>query len=564
MTLFEQIKAIFGDSDPSHDLEFALTVLRDRSPDDEFAAMVRRVEGKFEASRNYSVVLQFIQDQSKLRDREVIRLFEFIYSSMVNKFKGELGEVLARPALRAFQRTLPPDTTLILGPDIASRQLRRRYGWYPAADALYCHERDGGIEILAIGEVKSKATPFPEIRQQVETNLIRLRRGVRIRNEEIAPEKIFVRTVSGGTIPIASITVASARDVVTLMVLPYRAAVDDLAVRHPEDDRVWIAELPWKQDVITEAAYRLMSWYFSRIGPKVFYHRADPPPSPDGRRPAAHPDLSLEENGRHAFMEAIYHTTGRAGFDPREIPERGHRTPWQTLLWLYNSLGFGYSEATTDEFMYPEFEPTDEAKSRVERHDAAVAAFREGRFDDALAQLPDPAEQSDRWWARREWLMLARIHARRGDSSAAREAVARVKAMPPIESLSLPIEIAGVEALIALAEGDDAAIGNALRAGLAAVETVREQVRQHEENGWELPSDIEPNSAREGVIDIAAAHAATGDCETALSLLRRLRKLRGWELNYFGHDALLARCMTNDLLHELYDVSSRRDDFAIF
>lgn len=565
MGAFEQIDAVFNAPEMSRELEFALSVMRDRLPDDELAAMIARVEGKFESSRNYPVVLQFMQDHSKLVDREVIRLFEFIYSSMVNKFKGELGEALARPSLLAFQRMLAKPADLVLGAEIASRQLRRRNGWYPAADALYCVRGEAGIEIVAIAEVKSKGTPFAEMRQQVEANLVRLRRGLRMDGVEIPPEQIFIRTCGGASVPATRIESAVARDVETLMIVPFRSATSEVPAAHPADARVWLAELPWRQDDITEAAYRLMSWYFSRVGPKVFYLRGAAPAVPDNRRPAAHEELSLEENGKHAFLEAIYLTTERRGFDPLEIPPHGRRTPWQTLLWLYNSLGFGYEQASTKEFMFPEFTPTEASKVRLAQHDAAVTAYRAGRLGDALAQLPDPAEQTDRWWARREWIMLARIHARSGDTAKAREALARATAMPPIESLSLPIEIAGVDALIVLAERDVAATKRALEAARMMLDRVRAEVQTHEENGWEFPSDIEPNSAREGIIDLAVAHAALGDCHEVLALLRRLRRLRGWELDFFAADPLLARCTADArVLADLRERTARTDGLAIF
>lgn len=560
---FERIDSILNEPAMSHDLEFALSVMPGRSPDDELAALIARVEGKFESSRNYPVVLQFVQDHSRLRDGEVIRLFEFIYSSMVNKFKGELGEVLARPSLLAFQRMLPQTPELVLGPEIASRQSRRN-GWYPAADALYCLGGDGGIEIVAVAEVKSKATPLADMRQQVESNILRLRRGMRLRGAEIPPDSIRVRTRNGASIPIARADGAIAREIETLMVIPLRAATSEVPVPHSEAP-VWLAELPWRQNDITEAAYRLMSWYFSRVGPKVFYHRAAPPAAADGRRPAPHAELSLEKNGEHAFLEAIYGTNRRKEFNPNEIPSRGRRTPWQTLLWLYNSLGFGYEQAGTADLTYPDFTPSEASKARVARRDAAVAAFRAGRFADALAQLPDPAEQVDRWWARREWVMLARVLARGGDAARAREALAHAKQMPPIESLSLPIEIAGVEALIAIADGDAAATKAALAAGEAILDAVRAQVRTHQENGWELPADIEPNSAREGVIDLAVVRAALGDCPAALALLRRLRRLRGWEIAHFAADPMLASCTAGaGVLDDLRAVMERKDGLAIF
>jgi hypothetical protein len=231
---------------------------------------------------------------------------------------------------------------------------------------------------------------------------------------------------------------------------------------------------------------------------------------------------------------------------------------------LYNSLGFGYEQASANELMYPEFTPSEASDARVARRDAAVASYRAGRFAEALAGLPDPAEQTDRWWSRREWIMLARVHARLGDAMQARGALVRVHAMPPIESLSLAIELAGVEVLIALADGDLPSTKRALAAAHAIVDGVRAKVRTLEKNEWELPADLEPNSAREGVIDLAVAHAALSECDEALALLRRLRKLRGWELECFAGDPLLGRCAGSAaVLADLRERTGRKDGLAI-
>jgi len=567
LDLLDRINGVLGHPEMANSLTECLSLHSNRAADEEFDAMVARVEGRFENSSNYGVVLQFIQDHSRLGDREVMRLFEFIYSSLVNKFKGELGELLARPALLAFLPILRSENVeLILGPELASHQLRRRHGWYPAADALFCVRHPDVFEVVGIAEVKSKATPLSDLRDQVMKNILRLRRGIRARGEDVSPEAIRVRTFAGQSIPIGGVDKSIAERVPALMVIPHRAAGDFRPVRYPDHANQWMSELPYRQDDITEAAYGFMSWYFARIGPRVFYYRSEGKQiAGDLRRPAAHDDLSLEENGKHAFLEAIYSTTGRRGFDPSETRPPGRRTPWQTLLWLYNSLGFGYQQASTDEFMYPEFTPSDESAARVKRRDDAIAAYRAGRFSDALEQLPHPGEQKDRWWSRREWVMLARIHARNGDVADARGALRYATSMPPIESLSLPIEIAGVEVLIEIAAGDHTAAEAKLLIATATLDAVRAKVDEHASKGWELPSDIEPNSAREGVIDLAVAHAALGNDQATVALLTRLRQLRGWELDFFSADPVLKGVFGHaGTLNELRRAISARGELAVF
>jgi len=85
--------------------------------DSEFDAFLGRVEGRFRTTSKYASVLRFLVDHSKLRDTELVALFEFIYSSLINNLKGELAELFARRRVRAFAELLRlEDATVVIGP----------------------------------------------------------------------------------------------------------------------------------------------------------------------------------------------------------------------------------------------------------------------------------------------------------------------------------------------------------------------------------------------------------------------------------------------------------------
>ena len=375
------------------DLGEGLDLIRPGGAEQELGAWIACVEGRFESSPNYAVVLQFLQDHSRLTDQQLVQLFEFIYSKLVNKFKGEIGEVLAARTIFDFPRFLGEDLEVVHGSWISARQIRGRGGWYDAADALYCRREGSALEVVAIAEVKSKRTPFNDLRTQVAKNILRLRHGLCLRGQQLPAEQIRVRTADGWAVAATSLDENIARSVTSLLILPWKKAVDGTPTRHPVDRHVWLAELPHSQGTITEAAYRFMSWYFSRIGPKVFYSLGDAtPPEGDRHIPAPHPEDSLEENGSNAFMEAIYHAGLRSGFDARKVAPQGRRTAWQTLLWLYNSLGFGYEHATADELIFPEVTPDPRHQAWLERHNAAMAEW----FAHDLGSFAMPATLRDR------------------------------------------------------------------------------------------------------------------------------------------------------------------------
>lgn len=564
--VIERIDSILSFPEMSRDLAAGLDLIRPGAANAEFDAMVARVEGRFESSRNYGVVLQFLQDHSKLRDQEVIRLFEFIYSKLVNKFKGELGEVLAARTIFDFAETLKQPVEVLHGSHVSAHQLVRRTGWHDAADALYVVREGGLYEVMAIAEVKSKATPFDDLRTQVAKNILRLRRGMRLRGVEIEPEQIRIRAGSR-TVPATDIDEEQARAVTALFILPWKSEGNGRPVRHHEHEHIWLAELPASQDEITEAGYRFMAWYFARIGPRVFHYIRDgKPPAGDPRVPAAHQDLSLEENGGHAFMEAIYGAALRPVFNPREIAGPGRRTAWQTLLWLYNSMGFGFEQASSKELMYPESTPTPDHEAWLVKHNASMAEYHAGRITEALAIFPDPAQQNYGDWAPREWMLLARLRTRIGDVAGARAALANLRGNPAeSQSLSTRMEFAGVQALIALASEPQDAAKAKVREAMEVLESVRAQVREHESRGWGFPADLTPKNARAAVIDLAVAQTLVGDNAKALELLERVRGFDDGELKLLEHDPVLTR-MTREpgVLAHLRETSARRGDFAIF
>jgi hypothetical protein len=563
--LVSRIDDILSYEEFARDLAGGLSLIAPDHPDAELDAMVNRVKGRFESSRNYEVVLRFLQDHSRLTDREIAKLLEFIYSKLVNKFKGELGEVLAARTIFEFGSQLGADITVLHGSWLSARQLRRSGGWYDAADALYCKREGNVLDVVAIAEVKSKSTPLEDMRNQVAKNIQRLRRGLRLRGEEIPPERIRV-TANGRTVAAVDVDEDHARAVTALLIVPQARAENGASIRDPAVSHLWHAELPYEQDVITEAAYRFTSWYFSGVGPKVFYYLRDGKPAPgDLRVPAPHQDLPLEENGGHAFMEAVYHTALRKAFDPHEKPAPGRRTAWQTLLWIYNSMGFGWEKATADEFMFPEFTADPRHEAWLQRHNAAMSEYRAGRIAAALELFPDPAQQDYGDWAPREWMLLARLRARIGDTHGAREALANLRGDPSeSQSLSTRMEYAAVQALLAIAGHSDDAPA-ALRRAIEVMTSMRNTILEHRARGWGFPADMTRPNAHAAVIDIAVAQILTGDPDGALETLLRLRDVDPATVDLLGNDPVLSIVSRNEGVFErLRETITRREDFAIF
>ena len=498
--------------------------------DAELEALIQRVEGKFRATRRFQHVLQFMRDHSKLRDAELVSLFEFMYSSLINNLKGELAELLARPRIRDFATLLDiRDVPTVLGPRLRERPKTRSRGWLKGADALLCNHTGGSAEIFAVVEVKAMEHPLPRIVEQLDGHVARMRSGgLQIDEGTVLPDAITVRYPDGQRHPLAM-----AADVPGLVVWPYRGTPDDtpaeqeerMTIRpHAERRNVWIAELLYKQDEITEAAYRLTDWFFARLGAEVFYRPGD---AANGRKAAPHPEDSLEENGRNAFRAALFGVWQREIFQPRgeDASPGGKRTPGDTFLWLYNSICGNYKKGTPDDIYFPDFEPNEAYEARRLQWVAAREAFARKAFDEALGLLPDPAQQTDLWMRRREWLLQARIAVFSGRRDLADTAMERAYAEAASTNLAVPLERAATHALVVAIAGDREAAKDHLRTARELLDHAQAEIALHVREGFDYPADIDRRSLESAIIDMATASTAIGDPTTARALVVGLEPL---------------------------------------
>ena len=123
---------------------------------------------------------------------------QFIYSHMVNRFKGELAELLSiEPCLCLMHRLqadrrLPPNAILYTGDDVQERR-RTRSGWgsfAKGADGLVVSHAGKALEVHAVIEVKSMRMAVRRVLAQMQRHINRLGGGIRLGNTEWLPEQI--------------------------------------------------------------------------------------------------------------------------------------------------------------------------------------------------------------------------------------------------------------------------------------------------------------------------------------------------------------------------------------
>ena len=297
-------------------------------------------------------------DETTLSDHECGSCVEFIYSHMVNRFKGELAELLAlEPCVTLVQRLqqkqhLPSGVHLYWGEMVQERRRTRKTngeyktrwgGFTKGADGLlveqipiYQSKPQNLLRIHGIVEVKSMTRSKRKVLEQISSHIIRLNGGVKLGTREWPPDNI------------ALFKNAKKKDssLIHIMVMPstwnlsreWRSIESDngRAIMLPEpseppvrtrvedlEPNVWTMTLAWSQEALNQAAYEMTFWYMSQVGRHVYTGKS---------MPKGWEYMTSEEAGYNAIKMMLYY------IPLRYISNRQERL----AVRLYNVYCFGY------------------------------------------------------------------------------------------------------------------------------------------------------------------------------------------------------------------------------
>lgn len=204
------------DARASADLSEAGHEIRRR---DRFERILRRVRADFDVHPRRHLLLRLLRDESLLSDEELVDTFEFIYSYLVNQFKGELAELLAWPILNDFVELMtkrglaPAGTQVVPGSLIEERRAKDgvlQRGWYKGADALLvlradaatgsvsAHLPDDSLAVIGVVEIKSYRPRRADVLSQLRNHVRRRRMGFRLSGSEVDPSRAFVGFMDRG------------------------------------------------------------------------------------------------------------------------------------------------------------------------------------------------------------------------------------------------------------------------------------------------------------------------------------------------------------------------------
>jgi hypothetical protein len=317
-------------------------------------------------------------NKTTLTDRECEKCIEFIYSSMVNRFKGELAELLAIESCITHikelcqNEILPSDITLFWGDTIKEgRRIKlnsidngpKWSGFTKGADGLIVQQMaisnksNDNMNIVGIVEVKSMTRSKKEILAQINRHINRLHGGIMLGEKEWTHKNLKYNLNNS--------TNRSKSDLIRLIIIPsnWKLNREWQSVKtgkkrkllfhesyNPQfptkfenlEPDLWKITLAWSKEALNQAAYEMTFWYMSQVGLQV-YNKKSMPKGWEGMTP--------EQAGYNSIKMHLYY-----------IPLRKVNNRCVSLaIKLYNVYCFGYPlGAYSKEMLWPEDFPEED------------------------------------------------------------------------------------------------------------------------------------------------------------------------------------------------------------
>lgn len=510
-----------------------------------------------------------IKEDWEQTNTKVVRCLEFIYSHMVNKFKGDLAEFLAvrlcTELAQEWKRDgqLPPGAHFIWGSDLRERRradLDTGSGksWHKGADGLFIVEemRPEGSTLTVFGvvEVKSYGLSYRRAEPQIHYHLTRLRYGLKIGEQEWSPARLYFgkwnpRRQAWSQTPV---TATTPPEVAQLLVVPSRRERPSMLAWRKLSRDTFLATLPHTSDFLAAAAYEMTVWFIEQLGCRVF--RSVPSPWPE---------MTPEEAGVNAVKQALYYIL------LRKLPERAERIATR----LYNVYGFGYNAAkghkgvlwsvegkvvSDDERQEPN--PTSEVPTGMRLEDIVDRAWSfyrtchmdeatahidaamsmdpdeqimhrlrwlrgmihyfRAEFEQAARELPPPRPQpQDQWWAK-DKLTRARVFARLDRLNEAVSEIQDVTAAQ-LPARFLPISVSVCEAMVSLKQGRTNEARRSLDVAFHALQIEQAEIETRKAQGLGIHRPYAPDTSEISalVIDMLPVYVSLGDQARAIELL---------------------------------------------
>ncbi|MEW6715803.1 MAG: hypothetical protein AB1306_12060 [Nitrospirota bacterium] len=311
--------------------------------------------------------------KTTLSDPECGSCVEFIFSHMVNRFKGELAELLAiEPCIGLIHNLqkeghLPLSLLFYWGEIIKERRnitgTRKGEvswgGFTKGADGLIVekyYEPDRPrrrCDIKGVCEIKSMRQSHLKLANQIDRHILRLAGGLYLWREEYSPESININNKKVLRIIVFPSTWKLSRKWKSVTTDRGRIIVvddsHDLPIQNKLEEikpNFWKITLGWSQESIEQAAYEMTFWYMSQVGKSIYGTK----PLPKGWE-----YMTPEEAGYNSIKEKLYY------IPLRYISSRQERL----AVKLYNVYCFSYPLGVdSKEMLWPQDFPDNDVPGK--------------------------------------------------------------------------------------------------------------------------------------------------------------------------------------------------------
>lgn len=296
----------------------------------------------------------------RLTTAKTAAVIGFIYSFMVNSFKGAVTELLAAAACQRFMQdprvsaTLPAVARLYVG-DAVMIPRQSGKGVLKGADLHLLVTNDAGLEgrsviVAGVAEVKSGRKSSGAMGNQIEKHLRRARQGLRVAGVDFPgggvvvgqpPEERVLRiSVQPSDWPLPrTLRFEIVEGKRQLMLDPPTPPFNENQFTPLGGDR-WHISLRWSKEAIAAAAFEMTFWYLEKVGERI-YMRKDNEPDP---KPKNWEEMDAAGAGRNAVKMMLYYAIRPYAIKEKEGPlSKAEARVMRQAIALYNSYGFGYA-----------------------------------------------------------------------------------------------------------------------------------------------------------------------------------------------------------------------------
>jgi hypothetical protein len=292
-----------------------------------------------------------------LSDEECASTVNFIFSFIINRFKGELAELLSiQPCYELFeelknQKGIAQDAFICFGDYIREYKKSKNDTTNSSlvlakgADGLIAEKSNNSksLTVRAIIEIKSMYVPTRKLLAQISKHISRLKWGLVLGEEKFTPQELNIDKKNTLQIMITPSSwkvnrnfTWEEKDGVRRMIFPEPDFPKEKTTINKIDSNTYEIKLNWSQESLEQAAFEMTFWYMSQVGKKVF----DNKPLPKNWE-----GMTTEEAGYNSIKEKLYYIMLR--------PLTGMQD--RRAIKLYNVYSFGYPLGVdSKEMLWPE------------------------------------------------------------------------------------------------------------------------------------------------------------------------------------------------------------------